>query len=100
MGTAQQADGNGRVRMTAWVHGQVQGVGFRAWTQSEARRLNLEGWVCNEKDGTVCAVIAGTEAAVSAMLDAFMRGPDFATVSEVVWELADDEGPGGFRITG
>ena len=32
------------------------------------------------------------------MLDAFMHGPDFATVSDVIWELASDEGISGFRI--
>ncbi len=80
------------------ITGRVQGVGFRAWTQMEARRLGLNGWVRNRPGGVVEAVIAGSEEAVSAMLDAFMSGPDSAVVDEVIWELADDEGPGGFRI--
>jgi len=31
------------VRMTAWVHGFVQGVGFRWWTRSQALELGLVG---------------------------------------------------------
>ncbi|MEO6703969.1 MAG: acylphosphatase, partial [Jatrophihabitantaceae bacterium] len=31
------------VRLTAWVHGQVQGVGFRWWTRSRALELGLTG---------------------------------------------------------
>ena len=80
------------------IAGHVQGVGFRAWTQNQARKRGIDGWVRNERDGSVSAVIVGSEAAVSEMLDAFMHGPDFATVTEVAWELADDEGPPGFRI--
>ncbi len=35
------------------VHGRVQGVGYRAWTQYKARQRNLDGWVRNRRDGTV-----------------------------------------------
>ena len=31
------------VRLTAWVHGHVQGVGFRWWTRSRALELGLTG---------------------------------------------------------
>jgi acylphosphatase len=84
--------------VTVRIAGHVQGVGFRDWTLRQARKLAIEGWVRNEPDGSVRAVIAGSEAAISAMLDAFMHGPDFATVSDVIWELASDEGISGFEI--
>lgn len=35
--------------------GQVQGVGFRAAVQREARRLSVRGWVENQPDGSVDA---------------------------------------------
>ena len=35
------------------VTGTVQGVGFRAATQAEARRLDRAGWVANRPDGDV-----------------------------------------------
>ncbi|PZN52853.1 MAG: acylphosphatase, partial [Proteobacteria bacterium] len=57
------------------ISGVVQGVGFREWTRQEALKLGLEGWVRNQPDGSVKAVIVGNSAAVSAMLEAFMHGP-------------------------
>ena len=47
-----------RVRIT----GRVQGVYFRGWTRDEAARLGLDGWVRNEADGSVTALIAGPAA--------------------------------------
>ena len=32
------------VRLTAWVHGHVQGVGFRWWIRARALELGLVGW--------------------------------------------------------
>jgi acylphosphatase len=80
------------------VTGRVQGVGFRYWTEREALKHGLDGWVRNERDGSVRAVIAGSEEAVSAMLEAFMQGPDSAVVTDVIREPAEDEGFDGFRI--
>ena len=34
--------------MTAWVHGYVQGVGFRWWTRSRALELGLTGEQAHE----------------------------------------------------
>jgi len=47
------------VRLTAWVHGQVQGVGFRWWTRARARELGLVGWATNLADGRVEVVAEG-----------------------------------------
>ncbi|MDQ1730792.1 MAG: acylphosphatase, partial [Pseudonocardiales bacterium] len=41
------------VRLSAWVSGQVQGVGFRWWTRSRALELHLVGWAKNLPDGRV-----------------------------------------------
>ena len=38
-------------RMTAFVHGSVQGVGFRWWTRSRALELGLAGHATNMADG-------------------------------------------------
>ncbi|RUM95667.1 acylphosphatase [Pseudaminobacter arsenicus] len=83
------------------VTGRVQRVGFRAWTQAQAERLGLHGWVRNERDGSVRALIVGPEAAVTAMLLLLREGPRGAVVSDVVTEAVE---PGaaspGFAITG
>lgn len=59
----------------ARISGRVQGVGFRAWTQGQARKLGLAGWVRNERDGTVAVVFAGPPAAVAAMVECLWQGP-------------------------
>ncbi|WP_297977688.1 acylphosphatase, partial [uncultured Amaricoccus sp.] len=60
-----------RVRVT----GRVQGVWYRGWTEDEATRRGLRGWVRNEPDGSVAAVLAGPREAVAAMVAAMRRGP-------------------------
>ena len=49
------------VRMTAHVHGQVQGVGFRWWTRARALELGLVGSATNLADGRVQVVAEGPE---------------------------------------
>jgi len=83
------------------ITGRVQGVSFRIWTRDEALKLGLAGWVRNEPDGSVAALIAGPDAAVSTMLDRFRQGPAGASVSGVERQpTALAERPTGFRITG
>ncbi|WP_232022893.1 MULTISPECIES: acylphosphatase [Mycobacterium] len=47
------------VRPTAWVHGHVQGVGFRWWTRCRALELGLTGYAANHADGRVMVVAQG-----------------------------------------
>jgi len=87
--------------LTVHITGRVQGVSFRAWTQSHARQLGLEGWVRNEPDGSVTALIGGPGAKVAEMVEAFHIGPRWAAVTGVETTLADPgDVPPGFRITG
>jgi acylphosphatase len=65
------------------IRGRVQGVGYRAFVEDQALRLDLEGWVRNRRDGSVEAVFAGTEEAVAAALAACRRGPLGARVDTV-----------------
>ena len=57
------------------IYGQVQGVGFRVFVEDAAERLGLEGWVRNRGDGTVEALFAGSEQAITEALDACWEGP-------------------------
>jgi acylphosphatase len=82
------------------ITGRVQGVGFRAWTQREARRLGLAGWVRNERDGTVAALLVGDEAAVATMLRLLRQGPASAHVSDLrVEEMDSVDRSSGFSVT-
>ena len=65
------------------IYGRVQGVWFRESMRQEAVRLGITGWVQNRAEGSVEAVIAGDEAAVSTMLDWCHTGPPKARVEKV-----------------
>ena len=83
------------------VTGRVQGVSFRVWTKGEAEKLGLRGWVRNEPDGSVSALVAGQEASVAAMLERFRSGPRGAVVASLAVQDADTDAVSvGFRITG
>src|SRR5215469_2710102 len=47
------------VRLTAWVEGRVQGVGFRWWVRANALELGLVGYAENLADGRVKVVAEG-----------------------------------------
>jgi acylphosphatase len=88
-----------RKTIRARVTGRVQGVCYRAWARDEAERLGLSGWVRNEPDGSVAALLVGPAAQIAHMLDAMRRGPSAARVSTVTTEPAQErEPPVGFRI--
>jgi len=88
------------------VRGRVQGVGFRAATAHEARRLGVEGWVRNLPDGTVEVDARGAPAAIDALLAWLGAGPRGARVTGLdIHELppersvtAELERPDGFAI--
>ncbi|PSM18751.1 acylphosphatase [Nitratireductor sp. StC3] len=87
--------------VVARITGRVQGVGYRAWTRSEAEALGLSGWVRNEADGSVTALIAGAPTRVEAMLARLRQGPRHASVARVAVENADPGGMDeGFAILG
>ncbi|MGY3615900.1 acylphosphatase [Bradyrhizobium sp. USDA 10063] len=65
------------------IRGRVQGVGYRAWVEHQARLRQLDGWVRNRRDGRVEAVFAGPEVVVSEMIAACRRGPSAARVDAV-----------------
>jgi len=80
------------------VIGKVQGVSFRAFTQRQARLLNLTGWVRNCSDGSVEVVACGTEDALASM-EAWMHdGSDWARVDQILVEEAERENFDGFDI--
>ncbi|PBB93404.1 acylphosphatase [Mesorhizobium sp. WSM3864] len=88
-----------RRTVRARISGKVQGVSYRVWARDEAVRLGLTGWVRNEHDGSVTALIAGADAAIDSMVDRLWRGPRGATVIRIeIEERTDDSAPIDFRI--
>ena len=85
---------SGNARVLALVRGRVQGVFFRDFTEDQARRLGLYGWVRNLPDGRTVEVVAeGHRAALEELLAHLRRGPPGAHVTgvEVDWEAATGE---------
>jgi acylphosphatase len=62
------------VRVTAWVRGHVQGVGFRWWVRSLALAAGLVGWARNLPDGRVEVVAEGPRAHCERLVAA-LSGP-------------------------
>ncbi|MGW5052150.1 acylphosphatase [Actinokineospora sp. NPDC004072] len=86
------------VRMTAFVRGQVQGVGFRWWTRARALELGLVGWARNTADGRVEVVAEGPRAGCDALLAALTSGRTPGRVDGVVERWAEAKGGlAGFR---
>jgi acylphosphatase len=82
------------------VTGRVQGVFFRDFVKRTADSLQVCGWVRNEPDGSVRAVLQSPETRIlELMLERLRQGPPAAEVEEVyVEQLAGEERCDGFEI--
>lgn len=79
------------------VQGRVQGVWFRGWTVDQAKRLGLDGWVRNRRDGTVEMLVSGPEEAVGEFVARCHTGPPSARVERVDIEEVEETPPPGFE---
>ncbi|WCL55669.1 acylphosphatase [Gimibacter soli] len=89
---------NERTAIKVRIHGKVQGVWYRGWTEGEANRLGLHGWVRNRIDGTVEALFVGDGPQVEAMLALCREGPPAAKVEKLVTEPARGITPARFDV--
>ena len=64
-----------RRAVTVRIEGNVQGVGFRNWTQRLAAQLGLGGWARNRRDGSVEALFCGPAAAIEEVIGRCRMGP-------------------------
>ena len=76
---------------TIYVHvtGRVQGVGYRLSAVRQAHMIGVRGWVQNNLDGSVEAMVQGSVDQVDQMLTWMHKGPPTAQVREVVHETRD-----------
>lgn len=81
------------VRLIAWCHGTVQGVGFRWWVAGQAKELNLAGAATNYPDGRVLVTAEGERTAAEELLRRLQPGaqglqpqrPGHVTTTVEVW---------------
>jgi acylphosphatase len=78
------------------ISGRVQGVGFRAFTETQAAVEGLHGWVRNLGDGRVEVLFEGDMEAVERAEAKLRRGPAGARIQDLIVE---DVAPSG-RATG
>ncbi|MFC4000630.1 acylphosphatase [Prauserella oleivorans] len=86
---AEQQD---TTRLTAWVHGMVQGVGFRWWTRSRALELGLVGSATNLADGRVQVVAEGPKDDCERLLELLRSGEPPGRVDHVAEHWSEPKG--------
>jgi acylphosphatase len=86
------------VRRRVVVHGFVQGVFFRDSVRRLAERSGVSGWVRNNRDGTVEAVLEGEPESVERIVDFCRSGPRGAHVDRVDVYDEEAEGASGFSV--
>lgn len=85
-------DNDGPVRLTAWVSGRVQGVGFRAWVRHNACDLGLAGSATNLADGRVEVVAEGSARACRRLLAQLGGGSAPGRVTRVTQRWSAPQG--------
>jgi acylphosphatase len=82
----------------ARLYGRVQGVGFRWYAVSEAKRLHLSGWVRNTDSGDLEVWAEGEEKQLASFEQWLRHGPPGASVDRM--EKIDKTPQGIFRSFG
>ncbi len=91
-GAAAPDRGPGDVRLTAWVEGRVQGVGFRWWVRSRALALGLAGQAENLADGRVKVIAEGPMGLCEELLGLLQAGGTPGRVRRVTSRWAPSSG--------
>ena len=78
-----QDETNDIQELHAYVHGWVQGVGYRYFVVNKALALGLRGYVRNLSDGSVEVLAQGPRPKLERLLAILQRGPAAAEVNEI-----------------
>jgi len=79
-----------------FVHGRVQGVGYRNFVQGRADFLGLTGFARNLSDGVSVEVVAeGSRPALDSLITALRKGPPLADVRDI--EIRWTEPTNGYK---
>lgn len=81
-----------QVRVQLKISGRVQGVCYRYFTEQSARKAGLTGWVKNQLNGNVSALLEGEEDAVAMVIEQCRQGPQMAHVEDITIESQPYQG--------
>lgn len=75
------------------ISGHVQGVFYRANAQEEAQKLGLTGYAKNMPDGSVEALLQGSEAQINSFIEWAREGSSGAKVDkvEIEWQTPSQD---------
>ena len=74
---------NQKMQLYVLISGKVQGVGFRNFTQINARQLGINGYAKNLPNGKVEVVAEGDKAQLDALVALVKKGPRYARVDSI-----------------
>jgi len=80
------------------VNGHVQGVGYRAWAVSQARRLRLAGRVRNCADGSVEIFAEGAAESLDSFVEILKEGNGYSSVRTLTADPTKPQGYGDFSV--
>ncbi len=80
------------IRLTAWVRGRVQGVGFRWWTRSRALELGLVGSATNQPGNRVEVIAEGPRGSCEQLLESLRSGDTPGEVDHVAEQWSQPRG--------
>jgi acylphosphatase len=69
--------------LVALISGRVQGVGFRWFTEKEARARDVRGYVRNLPDGRVEVLAQGDAPALAMFCERLREGPRASRVEDI-----------------
>ncbi|MEH7441276.1 acylphosphatase [Heyndrickxia sp. MSNUG] len=71
------------IQLQIIVSGDVQGVGYRYYTQMKAIQFGITGWVKNLQEGGVEILASGENDNLERFIDEVRRGNPFSTVDHI-----------------
>ncbi len=74
---------NRKVQLFVIITGKVQGVGFRNFTQLNAKQIGINGYAKNLPNGTVEVVAEGDKSQLEALVALLKKGPRYARVDSI-----------------
>ena len=74
---------NRKMRLFVLISGKVQGVGFRNFTQMNAKQLGINGYAKNLPNGKVEVIAEGDKSKLDALVALLKKGPRFARVDSL-----------------